>query len=339
MQDNQHPVSLSVIVPCYNVEPYLDRTFRCLELQWDGRSDYEIILINDASTDGTIGKLNAFQQRYPDNVVVIDKKVNAGAAEARNSGLDVARGEWIVFFDPDDALADNGYARMLEMAIDKDYDILSFEAEIVKEDEWNENMTVKPVLRRIVWEGSAKEYILDNHFGTCFRFIFKRELLIDRRFTPLSFLEDVVFVLPIFLSDAKVGLTQARVYFYILRGSSATNMIDPERLNRGCDDILTAIKFMDECKQGQSEAISNRIGERQAFYFGNLITRLMLSNKNLNEIKRHREEIKKLSIPKIYEGGNKQRFYEFLFEHPGMMIMLRPVYRAIRSVRSLFPQN
>lgn len=339
MQDNQHPVSLSVIVPCYNVEPYLDRTFSCLERQWDGRFDYEIILINDASTDGTIGKLNAFQQRYPDNVVVIDKKVNAGAAEARNSGLDVARGEWIVFFDPDDALVDNGYARLLAMTEGKDFDILSFEVEIVPENDWNNALTHTDVKTAIEWEGPARDYMLNHHYGTSIKFFFKRDLMRDRRFKPLTFLEDLVFVLPIFLSDAKVGLTQARVYFYILRGSSATNMIDPERLNRGCDDILTAIKFMDECKQGQSEAISNRIGERQAFYFGNLITRLMLSNKNLNEIKRHREEIKKLSIPKIYEGGNKQRFYEFLFEHPGMMIMLRPVYRAIRSVRSLFPQN
>ena len=55
MQDNQQSVSLSVIVPCYNVAPYLDRSLGCLERQWNGRTVYEIFLINDASTDDTIG--------------------------------------------------------------------------------------------------------------------------------------------------------------------------------------------------------------------------------------------------------------------------------------------
>ena len=336
MEDNKRPVTLSVIVPCYNVEPYLDRTFRCLERQWNGRHDYEIILINDASTDGTIGKLNEFKQRYPDNVTVINKTVNQGAAEARNSGLDVARGEWIVFFDPDDALVDNGYARLLDLTQGKDFDILSFEVEIVPEKEWDDALTHAPFTADIEWEGSAQDYMLNHHYGTSIKFFFKRELMKGMRFKPLTFLEDLVFVLPIFLSEAKVGLTGAKVYFYILRGSSATNMIDAKRLNRGCDDILTAIKFMEECKQGHSDAIKNRIGERQAFYYGNLTARLMLSDKSRNEIKHHREEIQKLSIPRIYEGGKKQQFYEFLFKHPWMMTTLRPVYRAIRSVRSHF---
>lgn len=336
MQDNQQSVSLSVIVPCYNVAPYLDRSLGCLERQWNGRTDYEIILINDASTDDTIGKLNAFKQRHPDHVVVIDKKVNGGAAEARNSGLDVARGERIVFFDPDDALVDNAYARLLEMAIDKDYDILSFDAEIVTENEWNDNITVKPNLSGIDWEGPAKDYILGNHFGTCFRFFFKRKLLIDRRFAPLSFLEDVVFVLPIFLSEAKVGHTKAKAYFYILRTSSATNMIDSSRLNRGCDDILTALKFMDECKQGHSDAVKARIGERQQFYRGNLITRLILSDKSLTEIKRHHAVLNSLSIPKGVIQSPKIKFYDLLLCYPVLMLMFRPVYRLVRRIRCKF---
>ncbi|MBR5685527.1 MAG: glycosyltransferase family 2 protein [Muribaculaceae bacterium] len=336
MDENIQQIALSVIVPCYNVEPYLDRTFRCLERQWDGRTDYEIILINDASTDGTIDKLYAFQQRYPDNVVIIDKKVNAGAAESRNSGLDVARGQWIVFFDPDDALVDNGYAQLLDLTRGKDYDILSFEVEIVHDYEWKDSFTTTPTLITIEWEGSAREYMLQNHYGTSIKFFFKRELLCGRRFKPLSFLEDLVFVLPIFLSDAKVGLTNAKAYFYILRSSSATNMIDSKRLNRGCDDILTAIQFMDECKQGHSDAIKARIGERQQFYRLNLITRLLLSNKNLNEIKRHHAALDQLTVPKDALTGKKIMIYNYLFDHPRMMLMLRPLYRLVRLVHSWF---
>ena len=337
MQDNQQQqVSLSVIVPCYNVEPYLDRTFRCLERQWNGRTDYEIILINDASTDGTIGKINDFKQRFPNNVVVIDKKVNQGAAEARNSGLDVARGEWIVFFDPDDALVDNGYAQLLDMVHDRNLDILSFEVEIVPDNEWDDTMTHKVLNPVIEWEGTAQDYMLKHHYGTSIKFFFKRKMLMVHRFKPLIFLEDLVFVLPIFLSEAWLGLTDAKVYFYILRASSATNMIDPKRLNKGCDDILTAIKFMEQCKQGHSDAIQARIGERQAFYRDNLITRLMLSDKGFNELRHHRDEINKLTIPCNRLNGFKGQLYGFLFNHPVLMQTFRPIYRGIRILHSNF---
>ena len=170
--------------------------------------------------------------------------------------------------------------------------------------------------------------------GTCFKFFLRRDVLSGRRFKQLAFLEDLVFVLPIFLSDYKVVQTDVNVYFYVFRATSATNMIDPERLNKGCDDILTAIQFMNQCKEGQSDDIKKRIEERQIFYRGNLISRLTLSNKSLNELKRHRDAIKELSIPVSVRSG-KERLFDTLFEHPLLMMMVRPVYRAMRSRNNL----
>lgn len=333
MIDNTKHITLSVIVPCYNVEHYLDRSLGCLERQWNGRNDYEIILVNDASTDGTIKKLRDFKGRYPDNVVVIDKPVNAGVAEARNSGLEVFRGKWVIFFDPDDALVDNGYNHLLEIVQDKDCDILSFDAKIVHEGEWNNALSEEPMKSGIDWIGSAQDYLLHNHFGTCFRFLFKRELIKDIRFKPLTFLEDVVFVLPILLSDIRVGITKSNVYFYILHSSSATNMIDSKRLTSGCDDILTAIQFMEKCKEGQSEAIKERIGKRQQVYRNNLITRLFLSDKSLKEILEHQSVLQKLNIPITANRHKKEIFYDYVFDHPWLMVPFRPLYRIFRRVR------
>lgn len=330
MSDNSKIISLSVIVPCYNVEPYLDRSLACLSRQWNGRTDYEIILVNDASTDKTIDKLNDFKLRYPDNVIVIDKKVNEGAAEARNSGLDVAKGEWIVFFDPDDALADNGYAKMLELTQEKEFDVLSFGVKDANESTWNDNM-IQPVAQSSIdWFGSGKDFLLNFHFATSIKYFFKRELVADIRFDALVFLEDLVFVLPIFLSDIKVAQCDTKVYYYIVRQSSATTMINSNKLIQGCDDILTAIQFMNQCKQGQNDAIQKVIEERQFFYRSNLITRLMLSDKGHSELKRHRDAIRVLSIPKN-QGIGKNLFYDFLFDHPLLMMLFRPAYRAVRS--------
>ena len=336
MDTNTRQIVLSVIVPCYNVEPYLDRSLGCLERQWNGRDDYEIILINDASTDGTLDKLNEFKQRHPNNVVVIDKTMNAGAAEARNSGLDVAQGMWIVFFDPDDALVDNGYSILLGLAQDKNFDILSFEVEKVFESDWNDALTHVTVNPVIEWEGTAQDYMLNHHYGTSIKFFFKRTLLQGMRFKSLTFLEDLVFVLPIFLSEAKLGLTESKFYFYILRASSTTNMIDSKRLNRGCDDILTAIQFMDECKQGHSDAIKAVIGERQQFYRSNLITRLMLSNKRLDEVLHYHVALERLSIPKYAVSNKKIKLFDFFFDHPILMLIFRPIYRLVRQIHRKF---
>lgn len=337
MNKEKSDIMLSVIVPCYNVEPYLDRSLGSLERQWNGRTDYEIILVNDASTDGTINKLNEFRDRYPDNVIVIDKQVNGGVAQARNSGLDIARGNWIAFFDPDDALVDNGYSRLLDLLMREHFDILSYEAKAVKSDEWEDGlMHAGNVDFSIEWSGTGQDYMLGNHYGTCLKFLFRRELFLNHRFRTLTFLEDVVFVLPIFLSDVHIAQIQTEVYFYIFRASSATNMIDAKRLSKGCDDILSALQYMDECKQGKNEKVQNRIRQRQEFYAVNLVSRLVLSDKSLSEVKRHKSSLQKMSLLPLDGVGIMVKVYNLLINNPWLLVTARPMYRLIRYLRIKF---
>ena len=330
MSDLSRKISLSVIVPCYNMAPYLGRALNCLSKQWNGRTDYEIILVNDASTDNTLDMLNDYKSRYPENVVIVDRKQNGGLGAARNSGLEAAKGDWVVFFDPDDALADNGYAKMLELTQQKEFDVLSFGVKDANESTWNDNM-IQPVAQSSIdWFGSGKDFLLNFHFATSIKYFFKRELVADMRFGALVLLEDLIFVLPVFLSDIKVAVTKTIVYYYIVRQSSLTNIINPQKMSRASDDILTAVRFMDQHKQGQSNAVKEKIEERQSFYKYNLITRLMLSDKGLSELKRHREAIRQLSIPRDLSNG-KNRLYDFVLEHPLLLLLLRPIYRSIRK--------
>lgn len=330
MSDISRKISLSVIVPCFNMAPYLGRALNCLSKQWNGRTDYEIILVNDASTDNTLDMLNDYKSRYPENVVIVDRKQNGGLGAARNSGLEAAKGDWVVFFDPDDALADNGYAKMLELTQQKEFDVLSFGVKDANESTWNDNM-IQPVAQSSIdWYGSGKDFMLNFHFATSIKYFFKRELVADMRFGALVLLEDLIFVLPLFLSDIKVAMTKTIVYYYIVRQSSLTNIINPQKMSRASDDILTAVRFMDQHKQGQSNAVKEKIEERQSFYKYNLITRLMLSDKGLSELKRHREAIRQLSIPRDLSNG-KNRLYDFVLEHPLLLLLLRPIYRSIRK--------
>lgn len=98
-------VAVSIIVPCYNVAPYLDACLDSLVNQT--MPDIEIICVNDGSTDDTPALLSAWAGR-DSRVRVIDRE-NGGQGAARNTGMDVAEGEYIGFADPDDYVEHSMY--------------------------------------------------------------------------------------------------------------------------------------------------------------------------------------------------------------------------------------
>jgi hypothetical protein len=105
------PYRFSVVVAVYNVEPYLDDFLKSLDGQNFPRDRFEVILVNDGSTDGSLAKLEAWATRSPQHTKVLSKP-NGGQSSARNLGLDVAAGEWVTFPDPDDMLGTGYFKRV-----------------------------------------------------------------------------------------------------------------------------------------------------------------------------------------------------------------------------------
>ena len=105
---------ISIIVPCYNVENYIDRCLKSITEQTIGISNLEIILVNDASTDGTLSKLKEWEKRYPENITVITYDTNLRQGGARNVGLSYASGDYIGFVDSDDFLEKQMYELLLK---------------------------------------------------------------------------------------------------------------------------------------------------------------------------------------------------------------------------------
>ncbi len=109
--NNQSP-AISIIMPCYNSEKYIRKTLYSVFGQTF--TDYEVIFINDGSTDSTLSILNQWKEQYSDRVEIISKE-NGGQSMARNIGMTHARGEYIVFWDSDD-YADVDYLEKLYTA-------------------------------------------------------------------------------------------------------------------------------------------------------------------------------------------------------------------------------
>lgn len=104
---------ISIIVPVYNVEDYLPTCLDSLLRQGIEKEQYEVILVNDGSKDssGTICKDYVAQHT---NFFLLNQE-NLGVAAARNHGLDFAHGEYVVFVDSDDYLADDGLRRLVNV--------------------------------------------------------------------------------------------------------------------------------------------------------------------------------------------------------------------------------
>ena len=96
---------LSVVVPCYNVEGYLSRCLSSLVHQDIDGSAYEVIAVDDGSTDSTGEICDRYAKEYPQVKVV--HQANRGVGAARNAGLDLARGKYLLFVDADDFMVEN----------------------------------------------------------------------------------------------------------------------------------------------------------------------------------------------------------------------------------------
>ncbi len=105
---------ISVIIPCYNVEKYIDRCLESIEDQTCGMDSLEVVLVDDVSTDHTFAHLLAFEEKYPDNVLVVSCQENSGPGTARNIGMEYASGEYIAFVDSDDKVDRTMFQRMYE---------------------------------------------------------------------------------------------------------------------------------------------------------------------------------------------------------------------------------
>lgn len=122
---------ISVIIPVYNVEPYLRE---CIDsvLAQDYRN-LEIICVNDGSTDNSPEILEEYKKK--DNSIIIINQENAGLSAARNTGLKASRGEYVYFLDSDDLIKPEAMGELLNLARDNSLDILQFDSELFFEDE------------------------------------------------------------------------------------------------------------------------------------------------------------------------------------------------------------
>ena len=220
---------ISIIVPVYNVAPYLRRCLDSLVSQVF--LSQEIILIDDGSTDGSSDILKENAEKY--SFIHLFLHENRGAADARNTGIEEAKGKYIGFVDSDDWIEPDMFSKLIFAAEQDNADIVqcSFFHEYAKQNitvPHDNSAQIKILSQTHGLLKGAEELLLDD--GTVWNRIFLREMLIKNniRFDKrMSFGEDVFFYWTALCSAQKIKAIPNRLYHYRrLRKGSHTNTGD-----------------------------------------------------------------------------------------------------------------
>lgn len=126
-------INISFILPCYNVERYIADCLDSIYAQDMTEDEYEVICVNDCSTDGTREVIVRYVNQHS-NLILIDHKENLTAGGARNTGIKVAQGEYIWFVDPDDLIKPEKVIKLYNVAREARLDILMFNFDAVYEN-------------------------------------------------------------------------------------------------------------------------------------------------------------------------------------------------------------
>ena len=236
----------SIVVPIYKVEPYLPKCVESLLAQDLPKGDYEIILVDDGSPDRCGEICDAYAARYV-NVKVVHRK-NGGLSAARNTGIEVAQGEYVQFVDSDDYLEPNVLKALVEKMDSDKLDILRFNYQNVNEryEVFEPNKVSKPFVdyRDEVCDGLT--FLAERLGFGCYawQFLLRRELLEGCVFKEGIYFEDTEWTPRLLLKAQRVTSTDMMVYNYFLRIGSITQSVDEKKKRKVLDDKLLLIDSM-----------------------------------------------------------------------------------------------
>ncbi len=243
MSGSQHIPAISIIVPVYKVEPYLER---CMEsLLGQSFSDIEIILVDDGSPDGCPKMCDGFAAADP-RVKVIHKQ-NAGLGYARNSGLDAAAGEYAAFVDSDDFVTQDMCEKLYDRAVKTGADIvyggiyysdadgITEAPENGKERLWSGEEQMRGLLLDFVATapGRTRDTVMEV---SVWRALFRRSIIEDngiRFVSERQFIsEDVIFDIDVLQKCRTVATEASPVYYYCANAGSLTKTFRADRFGK-----------------------------------------------------------------------------------------------------------
>lgn len=294
---------VSVVIPIYNVEKYLKKCIDSILNQ--SFNDFEIILVNDGSTDSSIEICNEYIEK--DCRIILINKKNGGLSSARNAGINVAKGKYISFIDPDDCINENYFNILIKKAEMNNCDVI-----VSGYKTFPNNVNIIPsyklntVLKGTDFILSSDNVHSKNELCFVWRYLYRLKLIKQNKtvFNEKIFIgEDVVFNLETLGNSNRVMAISDILYYYTIN--------NPTSLMRS--------KFKSNLESSLVEQYEKRIylsnkynlmDNKQykndiANYYINSIYRMLVNNLKNNENCDFEREIKRISNNKMFRDSVK----------------------------------
>lgn len=262
-------MKLSIIIPVYNVAPYVRKCVESVLAQDLDPKEYEIILVDDGSTDGSgeiCDKLVRCKMHDAQCTIHVLHQENQGLSAARNAGIAVAQGKYVQFVDSDDYLEPNVLGGLVEQMEREELDVLRFDyqnvrissqctmhnAQLENSDEakyevFEPNKTPRKVdTCTAIVDG---ETYLNTRMGyACYavQFMIRRTLLDGCLFTQGIHFEDVEWTPRMVLRAKRMNATAMVVYNYLMREGSITKVVDSNKMRKNLDDKFVVIDTLSQ---------------------------------------------------------------------------------------------
>lgn len=228
---------LSIIVPIYNKSQYLPTLFQSLLHQGLEANDFEILLVNDGSTDNSETVCIEFIKSHPRHNIRYICQNNGGVSMARNTGLDNATGDYIHFMDSDDTLVDGSYRYILDEFTSTKSDYIGFGFNFMDvRNNASVNSELEAIGGKVIRKASGMELVSDALWpSSCCVGLYKLQFLLSHKVkfpTGISTGEDVWFNFDFFSNNPSCILTSCRPYIYWFRSGSVMTSLTKDKAEK-----------------------------------------------------------------------------------------------------------
>lgn len=326
---------VSIILPCYKVENYLDRCMNSVINQT--LKDIEIILVDDKSPDGTPDKCDEWAQK-DSRVKVIHKSHNEGLGYARNSGIEVATGHYVAFLDSDDFVDINMYKSLFDYAEQNNLEAVFCGYKKYYDDthirEWKENddyrivngmKEVYGILLDMV--GSEPNYKSDARIlSSVWKGIYSMAVI---KANNLSFVsericiaEDIIFHIDFLPCCNKIGFIPQTYYFYCDNGASLTQSFKADRFEKEVIQIGEMERRL-KSKGLKFEDYVNRVDRYLLLKLRVCICHYLRHTKKSDYITR-RQSVKQMILePRVREMVKRYPYGKLDFAHKTFFLLVK----------------
>lgn len=240
-------VDVSIIMTVYNTEQYVEKAIKSV-LNSD-MINYELIIVNDCSTDNSLNILKKMQRKYK-NIILIENSQNMGAGLSKNEGLKIARGKYIGFIDSDDYVDRNYFLNMFNLAGKEQSDIVVSDIVVVNngQEKYNNIYENNVYFNRYVNNTTvlSKEVILGNWAcaSSCSK-LFKSDILNGLSFSSKNS-DDIMLSIPAIYKSNKISYCEGNKYYYVQRENSVTKSKQFKTYKENFECLASGVDYLFE---------------------------------------------------------------------------------------------